>query len=230
MSCDASNVERMMLLRRPPVLELHPEPWVPEIVPLHSVDAVWDRLCSENDRYFDGSILHVLGASRNGCGGVTVHLARSSYRFYAVQQAGLDTGTRPLGVKGLCHTTDGAWLMGQRSKSVAYYPGCWEFVPGGSIPADDEPLVSAPNRVLAQELGEEAGLLLKSPAQCVALLYDPAAFSWELIYVLAIDATALREITNWEYDEVRCVRPGDEPEPLAAVARVMMRLRDKVHA
>ena len=211
---------RLIPLRRPPVLNLHDDPWVPERVPLSLVDERWGALCASNPRYFDGSILHVLGVVRNGHGGVTIHVARSSYRFYAVQRTGIDTGTRPLGVKGLCR--HGArWLMGKRSGSVAFYPGQWEFVPGGSVPADSEP-----SDVLLRELREESGWTPVGPARAVAVIYDPDAYSWEIISTLEVEPSDGAGTEPWEYDEIEGVEAGSEPAPLAPVARIMIRIRD----
>jgi hypothetical protein len=202
------------------VITRHDERWVPDRVSLEEVDSCWATLCSRNARYFDGSILHVLGVVRNGHGGVTIHTAESSYRFYAVQQAGLDTGARPLGVKGLCRSDDG-WLMGRRSESVAYYPGEWEFVPGGSVPADGNPA-----EVLLAELGEESGWCATGPARAVSVLYDPGAFSWEIVSMLDVRKGADAPGQPWEYDEIAIVPAGEEPQPLSSVARMMMQIRD----
>jgi len=202
------------------VLNLHDDPWVPDRVSLSSVDAAWSDLCESNPRYFDGSILHVLGVVRNGHGGVTIHAARSSYRFYAVQVTGLDTGTRALGVKGLCRNGS-EWLMGRRSAEVAFYPGAWEFVPGGSVPAGSDPA-----EVLLRELREESGWVPTGPARAVAVIYDPGAFSWEIVSTLAVSPSTEAATAPWEYDELSTFGPGSEPEPLAPVARDMIRLRD----
>lgn len=207
-------------MRRPPVITRLNERWVPDRVSLAEVDERWAALCERNPHYFDGSILHVLGVLRNGHGGVTIHVAESSYRFYAVQTTGLDTGARPIGVKGLCRAGDG-WLLGRRSENVAYYPGLWEFVPGGSIPAD-----ANPDEILLAELGEESGWRAAGPARAVAVLYDPCAFSWEIVFMLDVQKSADPPGQTWEYDEIAVVPAGEEPQPLASVARMMMRIRD----
>ena len=125
---------RTIQLRRPPVIVRLEGRFVPSAVALAEVDARWAALCAENPRYFDGALLQVMGVSRNGHGGVQIHVQECSYRFYAVQKSGplgpgLDCGVRPLGVKAIA--TDGVRvLVGRRSQKVAYYPGAWEFVPG----------------------------------------------------------------------------------------------------
>ena len=95
---------------------------MPTAAPLDEIESRWKALCAENPRYFDGTMLQVLGTSRNGHGGVQIHVKECSYRFYAVQKTGLDLGVRPLGVKAVA-TDGGRVLMGRRSAKVAFYPG-----------------------------------------------------------------------------------------------------------
>jgi 8-oxo-dGTP pyrophosphatase MutT (NUDIX family) len=206
---------RTIQLRRPPVLVRVDGRFVPDSVDLAEVDRRWSALCAANPRYFDGTMLQVLGTSRNGHGGVQVHVQECSYRFYAVQREGFDCGARPLGVKAV--TTDGSRvLMGRRSAKVAFYPGLWEFVPGGGL----EPGVE-PAEQIARELREEARLEPLSPAVAVALLFDPHAFTWEIVHRLAIAPGAVPEL-GWEYDEFRMASLDALPEPLAPVALQML--------
>jgi hypothetical protein len=210
---------RTILLRRPPVLNRVGGLFVPAALPLGEVDAAWAGLVRENPRYFDGPTLHVLGVSRNGHGGVTIHVIESAYRFYAVLRQGLDSGVRPLGVKGMAQR-NGAWLMGRRSASVAFYPDAWEFVPGGSMQPGVEPA-----QMLAQELGEESGFRLAAPPLPVALLYDPGAYTWEIVHRIEVEPSDSIDPPGWEHRELRWVRPGEEPQPLAPVAEAMLPLR-----
>lgn len=227
---------RTILLRRPPVIVAAAGRFVPSAVALDEVDARWQRLCDANPRYFDGGIVQVLGTSRNGHGGVQVFVQECSYRFYAVQKAlddgagralpGLDCGVRPLGVKGIVLTreVDGARrvLVGRRSSRVAFYPSAWEFVPGGGLEPGVEPVAQ-----VVRELHEETGLAPSAPPTAVALLYDPGAFSWEVVHRLEVDGPSrggrLPEI-GWEYDEFAFVALDALPEPLAPVARQMVPL------
>lgn len=208
------------------MVNLVPGAFVPAEPALEAIDAAWSRLREQNSRFFDGRVLHVLGVSRNGHGGVVVHVMEAAYRFYAVIACGLDTGVRPLGVKGLAEVDgdDGRrrWLMGRRSDRVAYYPDRWEFVPGGCL----EPGVD-PAEMLLRELGEESGFEAASPPVPVALLYDPSAFSWELVHRVAIRPRAGIDPPGWEYRELRWVALGDEPQPLSPIARRMQPLRSE---
>lgn len=200
---------------------------MPTGVSMAEVDARWNALVAANPRYFDGSMLQVLGVSRNGHGGVQIHVQECSYRFYAVQQSGLDCGVRPLGVKAVATVESGqtpAVLMGRRSMSVAYYPGMWEFVPGGSV----EP-GAVPAEEIVRELREEAGLSCSGPPIAVALLFDPHAFTWEIVHQVRIAPGMVPEL-GWEYDEFRLVPAEDLPEPLAPVARQMAAIAQRLLA
>jgi 8-oxo-dGTP pyrophosphatase MutT (NUDIX family) len=172
--------------------------FVPKGVALEAVDAAWATLRAQNPRLFDGPTLQVLGLSRNGHGGVQIHVQESSYRFIAVASLGVDCGARPIGVKGFVRD-GGRVLMGRRSAAVASYPGGWEFVPGGTLEPGEDPAAA-----IARELAEEARLALASPPIAVAVLFDATASSWEIVYRLAAKLDALPEV-GWEYDEFRAV-------------------------
>ena len=98
----APGPDRLIPLRRPPLLSVIEGRFVPEGLSLDAVDSGWESLRTRVPHAHDGAILHVLGTSRNGHGGVSVHCIQSSYRFHAVAREGLDTGVRPLGVKAIC--------------------------------------------------------------------------------------------------------------------------------
>jgi ADP-ribose pyrophosphatase YjhB (NUDIX family) len=210
---------RIIRLRRPPVVVATEGRFVPPGVDLDAVDARWNALCAANPKYFDGSMLQVLGTSRNGHGGVQIHVQECSYRFYAVQRAdgawpGLDCGVRPLGVKGIARRGDEV-LLGRRSQRVAFYPGLWEFAPGGGLEPGIDPAAQ-----VGKELEEETGIAARSAPIAIALLYDPVAFTWEIVHRLELPGGATPEL-GWEYDEFRFVARDALPEPLAAVAEMM---------
>ncbi len=214
----SSDRSRVLRLRRPPQIVRVEEPFVP-LVDLDEVDERWKRLVAANPRYFDGPLLHVLGVHRNGHGGVTVHAAETSYRFYAVQRLHFDCGVRPLGAKGICRY-DGRYLMARRSDAVAYYPGEWEFAPGGGVEPNDD----AAGCVL-RELREETDFEPSSPPIAVAMLYDPGACSWEVVHRIDVQPSKCADATHaWEHTHRALITPPDWPEPLCAVARVMLTL------
>jgi ADP-ribose pyrophosphatase YjhB (NUDIX family) len=203
------------------VLNLVPGAFVPAEPSLEEIDAAWDAMRVANPRFFDGRALHVLGVSRNGHGGVLIHLMETAYRFYAVIREGLDTGVRPLGVKGIAaDAASPRWLMGRRAANVAYYPDQWEFVPGGCLEPGVEPAA-----MLLRELGEESGFEAASPPVPVALLYDPSAFTWEIVHRVEVHPREGIDPPGWEYRELRFVARGEEPSPLSPIAERMLALR-----
>jgi 8-oxo-dGTP pyrophosphatase MutT (NUDIX family) len=222
------SARRVIRLRRPPVLHREPGPFVPA-VSLDEVDRAWQRLVAINPRYFDGPLLHVLGTSRNGHGGVTIHVVETSYRFYAVQQGradcpAIDCGVRPLGVKGLCSMTrDGGrhYLMNRRSASVAFYPSMWEFAPGGVVEPTEEP-----SDALLRELSEETAFAAATRPTAIALIFDPQAFSWEIVYQLEVTPRpeSSDDAHAWEHTHRTLAPPGAWPEPLAPIASAMLQL------
>ncbi|MDZ4755076.1 MAG: NUDIX domain-containing protein [Phycisphaerae bacterium] len=209
---------RTIRLRRPPSLVRVSDLFVPRVA-LAEVDRRWQVLRAANPRFFDGSILHVLGVHRNGHGGVTIHVAPTSYRFYAVQRDGFDCGVRALGAKALCRY-ETRYLMAKRSASVAFYPDQWEFVPGGGLEPDD-----APATCVLRELREETDFEAASPPVAVALLYDPGALSWEVIHRIDVRPSRDGDATHaWEHSQRTLVDQDAWPEPLCDVARAMTRL------
>ena len=215
MPARAVGPERLIPLRRPAQLSVVEGRFVPEGTSLDEVDAAWERLRARVPRAHDGPMLHVLGHSRNGHGGVTIHCVQASYRFHAVGREGLDTGIRPLGVKAVCLTAEARVLMGRRGQGTLNYPGQWEFAPAGTL----EPGV-APADMILRELREETGWSAAAPPATRALLFDPVARSWEIVFAIDVLPPAV-PVESWECEELRAVEPGDWPEPMTPVARRM---------
>ena len=211
--------KRLIPLRRPPILSVVEGRFVPEStagITLDVVNTAWEALCARVPRAHDGPMLHVLGTSRNGHGGVTIHCVPTSYRFHAVAREGLDTGVRPIGVKAVCFTPSGQILMAQRGPETLNYAGMWEFAPAGTL----EPGVSPADMIL-RELHEETGWTASAPPVARALAFDPVVRSWEVLYVIDVLPPAV-PLETWECSELRTVNPGEWPEPLAPVAVQML--------
>jgi 8-oxo-dGTP pyrophosphatase MutT (NUDIX family) len=208
--------ERLIPLRRPPLLSVVEGRFVPEGVPLSRVDEAWESLRRRVPRAHDGPMLHVLGTSRNGHGGVTVHCIQTSYRFHAVAREGLDTGCRPLGVKAVCFTPAGDVLMARRGDGTLNYPGMWEFAPAGTL----EPGVS-PAEMILRELREETGWAAAAPPSARALLFDPGARSWEVVFAIDVLPPAV-PVETWECAELRPCAADALPAPLTPPAVQML--------
>jgi 8-oxo-dGTP pyrophosphatase MutT (NUDIX family) len=194
------------------------QPFVPagDASVMDEVARRWDELQAANPAYFDGRLCHVIGVHRNGYGGAVVHVADCAYRYFAVQDEDFDLGVRPLGVKGITRRADGRVLVGRRSSSVAGYPGCWEFAPGGVVEPGEDPAGA-----VVKELAEETGLSCDAPT-AVALVFDDVIRCWEAIYRITPAATELH--ASDEYDELAWCEPDDVPDDLTPIARTMIGL------
>jgi 8-oxo-dGTP pyrophosphatase MutT (NUDIX family) len=185
---------------------------------LAEVEARWASLCRGNPAYFDGRICHVLGAHRNGHGGATIHAADCAYRFWAVQAPGFDLGVRPLGVKGI--TMQGSRvLVGQRSNRVAGYPGLWEFAPGGVVEPGEDAAPPRPEAVIRRELEEETGLRTSAEPVALAVLFDDALGTWEIVYRMDVAPSAdPPRAAEAEYERLEWRRRDDLPEAMSPIA------------
>lgn len=213
----SSPDSRLIHLRRPPVLSVQTEPFVPQGMSMAEVDRRWKELCARNPAYFDGRIWHVLGVSRNGHGGATLHVQECGYRFYAIQNEEVDIGVRVLGVKGFTWREDRV-LLGLRAAFVSCYPGQWEFAPGGAAEVGHDPAAT-----IAEELREETGLAPAGDPIAIAVMYDPTARTWEIIFRIRAQAGALHSAQK-EYTEFEWRKPDDLPADLTPIARNMVRL------
>lgn len=209
--------DRLITLRRPPVVHVETQPWVPDRVDSEVVDSCWAEILDHNPKAFDGRVLHVIGVHRNGAGGVSIHVAECAYRYYAVQTTGLDCGVRTLGAKAITRSGDRI-LMGLRSDWVMYYPKLWEFVPGGSVVPGQ-----TPTETIIEEMHEETGLNVSRPPVPVAVAYDSEAYSWEVIHLIELDEKAT-PVGSREYDELRWSTRSSLPEDLTPIARRMTSL------
>ncbi len=205
---------RCIHLRRPAVLHVQEGLFVPQGNVLDEVDRRWRVLCESNHPYFDGRAYHVLGVNRNGCGGAVLHIIECAYRFYAVQTEDFDLGVMGLGVKGFTIRGDRA-LMGRRSQSVGVYPDHWEFAPGGVV----EPGRS-PAEVIVSELSQETKLTTQGEPTPIAIISDPIARTWELIYLLRNPQGEAQ--TTPEYSELRWCGRTELPTKLSPIAQSML--------
>lgn len=224
------NMSRTILLRRPPVLRVTEEPFVPRVPALAEIDLCWEAMRRDVPAYFDGRLLHVFGVSRNGHGGATIHVVECAFRHFAVRSRGIETGVRPLGVKGIVISDDHV-LVGLRSSRVSH-AGLWEFAPGGAVEPGRLPL-----ETLRNELEEETGLVL-SPADRVTarvIFFDHVVGTWEIVHVVRLAGARPTLAATAEYDAfrwLRCDSPGGplghpiselDPLPMTSAALLMRR-------
>ena len=190
---------------------MHDDFFVPE-TSLVELDETWDVLCEQNPEYFDGEILHVLGVHRNGCGGATIQVVKSSYRFHAVG----DVGIKPLGVNGICIWDDN-YLCGFRGERVGVYPNKWEFAPSGLVEPSE-----TPSDAMQRELEEETGLQVTVPPIAIAIFFDELARTWDIVYQLQVGGS-LKSDGN-EYKELGWFDVKALPKPMSPPAVQMKSL------
>jgi 8-oxo-dGTP pyrophosphatase MutT (NUDIX family) len=213
---------RLIRLRRPPVLQFADGPFVPDSVRLEEVEWRWAALCDENPAYFDGRLYHVIGVHRNGYGGAVMHVVDCAYRFHAVQDEAFDLGIRSLGVKGIT-VRDGRVLMGRRSQHVGACRGQWECAPCGVLEPGREPAAA-----VRDELREEAGLAAARDPIPIALAYDAVVRTWEIVFTVVPSDDDPGPRTD-EYDELRWCEAHDLPAELSPITRFLLPLiRDQI--
>ena len=205
---------RTIRLRRPATLSVQEGVFVPDLPSqaLADIEQCWNDLCKANPAYFDGRLYHVLGVHRNGHGGCVLHVIDCAYRYFAVQERGLETGVRALGLKGVVRRDD-RYLLGLRSDQVAAYKGMWEFAPAGTM----EPGVE-PNDLIQRELHEETGLRSTREPTSLAVIFDSVLSCWELVFELGAEP---REPTPrpGEYDRLQWSRGNEFPSNMSPIAR-----------
>jgi len=215
------ETDRLIPLRRPPRLLVEPGRWVPPGADLHAIDRAFDEARRENPRLHDGAIWHVLSHSRDGHGGVTIHVMEAAYRFQAVarrESPDRPGPARPLGVKCIARARDG-WLMGRRSPRSLTYGGVWEFLGGGALAVGEDPAAAA-----ERELREEAGA--EGTAVPVALLFDARVGTWDVVHRVQLGQIRLEDPRSWEHVEVAVESDPASREPLSHATRLLLPLID----
>ena len=188
---------------------MEPGRWVPPGADLDAIDRVFAQARLENPRLHDGAIWHVLAHSRDGHGGVTLHVIEAAYRFQAVarrERPGIPGPARPLGVKCLARAS-GGWLMGRRAPASLTYAGDWEFLGGGGVAVGEDPVAAA-----RRELREEAGV--DGLPVAVALLFDARVGTWDIVHRVEAPHARLDDPRSWEHSEVAI-----EPAPITRTPR-----------
>ncbi len=213
-------LQRLIWLRRPPRIIVGTDAFVPACE-THLIDDTWRELCQRNHKLSDGPVFHVVGVHRDGHGGATIHVARTTYRMNAVRLAGIKSGFVGLGTRAVAHW-NGKCLVGLRAANCASYPNQWEFAPAGSVEPDEDAAVG-----IERELLEECGVQAKSRAIAHAVFLDPVVATWEIAHELAMmqppDAPP-----NWEYQKLEMVDAAHVPEPMSACTRQMLEIARRI--
>ena len=216
----ANAPQRLIWLRRPPRIIVGSDAFVPACE-THLIDDAWRELCQRNPKLSDGPVFHVVGVHRDGHGGATIHVARTTYRMNAVRLAGIKSGFVGLGTRAVAHC-NGKCLVGLRAANCASYPNQWEFAPAGSVEPDEDAAIG-----IERELLEECGVQAKSRAIAHAVFFDSVVATWEIAHELAMmqppDAPP-----NWEYQKLEMVDAAHVPEPMSACTRQMLEIARRI--
>lgn len=212
--------DRLIWLRRPARVIASGLAFTPAR-PAHEIDSAWDALVAANSRMTDGPCWHVTGVHRDGHGGATIHVTRTTYRMGAVRGCGVSTGFVGLGTKAIAHWNRKV-LIGRRAHLCATYPDHWEFAPGGAVEPGEDPAAG-----IERELLEECAAKCCAPARAVAIFFDPHARNWEIVHELRIDSPP-DSPPNWEYSQLQLSAEIALPEPAAQSSRVMLQIARRV--
>ncbi len=211
--------DSVILLRRPAVISLSGSEWLPDAYRRSGAEQAWAAMQASNPRAFDGRLIQVAGVHRNGAGGATIQGFPCAYRWYAAQAVDptCDVGCRPLGVKGVTRCGDRV-LIGRRASWTASFPGQVEFAPSGGV----EP-GNSPEAAVMHEFAEEVGGAASSAPRAVAVVYDDAARSWEVVLLLDVASEAISP-TSDEYEELNWCDAEQLPQDLTPIAQRIRKL------
>ena len=88
------------------------------------IDAAWNQMVRENPHLTDGPCWHVLGVGRDGHGGATIHVTRTTYRMGAVRGLGVATGFAGLGTKAIAHWQGRQGTVFRSREERSIFPAC----------------------------------------------------------------------------------------------------------
>jgi len=199
-------------LRRPAVVSLSSTVWTPDTHLIDGAEQEWSERSTANPALFDGQLIQVVGVHRNGHGGAVIQGIPCAYRWYAAQSGGSDYGCRPLGVKVMVRRGDQV-LFGKRAGWTSHAARQWELAPSGGVEPGQQP-----EHAVRAELREEVGLEAVGPPIARAMMFDPVARSWEVIFVLESEQESLSPKTS-EYEQLIWADSSTPPGALTAIAQ-----------
>ncbi len=186
----------------------------------HAASAIWNSMCRENPRLFDGPILSVCSIEPRQGAIDTLVVRLGSYAALAVQNpriAGhVETGTDQLSVTAVVLARDESGcervLLGERGAGTRIYSSMWELGPSGGIdppsPGTRKVTRDMIDTQVEAETREEIGGSLRVRIESVpAITYDPIARSYDVVALCRAESIAAPEIAepNWEYERARWI-------------------------
>jgi hypothetical protein len=169
------------------------------------VDQIWHEARKNNSSLFDGTALAVRSFSAHSVQCITV-----PYKYFFAQQQDVElNGIEKLllaGVSGVVRFGQ-AVLFGKRGPFVTQYPGAFELVPSGSLPAGSISTTIDYRQHLLDELHEETGIDRSHVADVAPLflLVDRADGVVDicLSVQLACDPMQQCDLSSNEYDSLK---------------------------
>lgn len=183
------------------------------------VEDVWDHLCAEKPRLFDGPILAFLSEDKG-----LIRARRDTYKRLVVQSESKSLIQPPvmqLSVTGVLVARDAQGrpnvFFGKRSEDTRIYGSLWELGPSGGLdpPKPDVRALDefAVIRQLQVECRDEVGITgVFTSHDVLGLIDDPIAMSTDIVVRLDLQRKVhelIASTSNWEYAETRWV-PADE--------------------
>ncbi|MCD4676458.1 MAG: hypothetical protein K8S18_10755 [Desulfobacula sp.] len=177
-----------------------------------SIESIWDKKQEgRSNKLFNGNILNLAVIEKHK-DKLILQCHPIQYKHYLAQKHEISLGITPLAVSGLVfyqENDERFFYIGKRSESVTQYPGHYEFIPSGSIDADD--FLSGQNidyeKQLMIELKEELGVSndqVKS-CRCFCLILDKKERVYDIGLEIEVQGPLKVKIQESEYTEVEIV-------------------------
>ncbi len=106
------------------------------------IELAWKKEQEERSKkLFNGVILNLATIEQQQIDNrLTLQCHAVEYKHYLAQRKGIDLGITPIAVSGIVFYQENGFqtfYIGKRSESVTQYPGYYEFMPSGSIDAEN---------------------------------------------------------------------------------------------
>jgi hypothetical protein len=175
---------------------------------LKNIEKAWeDEQARRNKKLFNGNILNLAVINNTQSQELILSCHPVEYKHYLAQRSGIDLGITPLAVSGIVFYKEDnkeIFLVGKRSETVTQYPGYYEFMPSGSIDANNI-VVAEPmeyKKQLLIELKEECGITDEvKTINSFCLIFDEVDRVYDIGIEIEIDIdhkTQIQEYTSIE--------------------------------
>jgi len=170
------NDQRALVLAQGSELDIEnfDEPMDLQMADETKIEALWQQAIKVNPSLFDDLIKSYKGHTVAENGKIVVSSATVAYRkLYAGLMDAELPKYRALAVSAIAQDKNGNVLLGKRGSQVSEYPGYWETVPSGGLPAQNQGMDSHRAQSII-EFNEETGLATEGieSYNVLGLIYD----------------------------------------------------------